>query len=98
LTLANLSIDLVDNGRLEDSLEEHRTIFLSAKSGAGCHYILIISAGGTKSPYSFNNRNKILYDKDYQLMAKNILNFLCHTIAAYAEKVQPMIQNFKISL
>jgi len=28
-------------------LEERRTIFLSAKFGAGCHYILIISDRGT---------------------------------------------------
>ena len=27
-----------------------------------------------------------------------MLNFLCHTITAYAEKVQPMIQNFEIGL
>jgi hypothetical protein len=47
LTLADLSIDFSDNGGLEGSLEERRTVFLSAKYRAGCHYILIISDRGT---------------------------------------------------
>jgi hypothetical protein len=43
LHLADLSIDFGNNGRIEGSLEHSPTIFLSAKSDAGCHYILIIS-------------------------------------------------------
>jgi hypothetical protein len=42
---------------------------------------------------------EILDDNDYQLILKKyILDFLGHTIAADTEKVQPMIQDFKIRL
>jgi hypothetical protein len=68
--------------------------FLSAKSGTGCHYILIISFRGTNIIGQFFLFRHVAPRIHWIIELK----FHCHTIAAYTEKVQPMIQNFKISL
>jgi hypothetical protein len=38
----------------------------------------------------------ILFDKNYQLTAKNFLHLFLPTIVADTEKIQPMIQNLKL--
>jgi hypothetical protein len=55
--LSDVSIDFVDYERLEGSLEKRRTIFLSTKSGAGWHYILIISGRGASIIGQFFSRH-----------------------------------------